>query len=374
LRGTVKQTIKTKDQRSAKRVIAVVVIIVLIVIASISAVFYVMVAEQFPVTDGGPGAGAPVYLLVSLAFAQIISGLFLVVAACILASQRGRLKELKRSATFKSSGGIVYYRDFLKGVSPADISILMDLKLEDDKDVSATLLRLYDKKAIGFEGRKIAVTGKGDGLDASERELINMVKTGGINRAGIRTWKHNRLEEAKEKHYITRGGYRDFWGCFGCAPGIFLTFLSLVGFLFLIFRIDSGDWGAYDAFMNDPSAGNVWPMAAALLEINAMLLCLNMLFIIPVFMFIRRVTQTAIQRLHGAYVRTPEGDALTEKIAGLKRFIHEFSALDKVGKEQVALWNDFLVYAVVLEENEQIVRDISKLYNKENLLALIKTV
>lgn len=35
--------------------------------------------------------------------------------------------------------------------------------------------------------------------------------------------------------------------------------------------------------------------------------------------------------------------------------------LSQAKNEQIALWDEFLIYAVVLEENEKIVHDISKM-------------
>lgn len=51
---------------------------------------------------------------------------------------------------------------------------------------------------------------------------------------------------------------------------------------------------------------------------------------------------------------------MAECIYGMKNFIHDFSNLSEAHKEQVVLWDDYLVYAVVLEENQQIVKEIMK--------------
>ena len=49
---------------------------------------------------------------------------------------------------------------------------------------------------------------------------------------------------------------------------------------------------------------------------------------------------------------------MVEQIAGMKNFIHDFSNLSENEKESVIVWNDFLVYAVLLEENSKIIKDI----------------
>lgn len=49
----------------------------------------------------------------------------------------------------------------------------------------------------------------------------------------------------------------------------------------------------------------------------------------------------------------------------MQRFIHDFSLLSDKEKEYVNIWEDFLVYAVVLEENEGIINDLFKFKNIE---------
>jgi len=51
---------------------------------------------------------------------------------------------------------------------------------------------------------------------------------------------------------------------------------------------------------------------------------------------------------------------MTEYIYGMKNFIHDFSNLSEATQNELVLWDDYLVYAVVLEENQQIVNDIIK--------------
>ena len=56
--------------------------------------------------------------------------------------------------------------------------------------------------------------------------------------------------------------------------------------------------------------------------------------------------------------RTDYGNQMAECIYGMKNFIHDYSNLSTVDKRQVVLWEDYLVYAVVLEENKEIIDEI----------------
>ena len=56
--------------------------------------------------------------------------------------------------------------------------------------------------------------------------------------------------------------------------------------------------------------------------------------------------------------RTDYGNQMAECVYGMKNFIHDYSNLSEADRRQVVLWEDYLVYAVVLEENEKIIREI----------------
>ena len=58
--------------------------------------------------------------------------------------------------------------------------------------------------------------------------------------------------------------------------------------------------------------------------------------------------------------RTEYENQMAECVYGMKNFIHDYSNLNVADRQQVVLWEDYLVYAVVLEENEEIVNEISK--------------
>ena len=61
--------------------------------------------------------------------------------------------------------------------------------------------------------------------------------------------------------------------------------------------------------------------------------------------------------------RTYKGEALTDEILGMKRFLHDFSMLNEADKEAMTLWDEFLIYAVVLGENEKIIDEILSIKN-----------
>ena len=85
------------------------------------------------------------------------------------------------------------------------------------------------------------------------------------------------------------------------------------------------------------------------------------MFLLPVVAVVRTVMALSSSMVW--LKRTEEGEILTAQISGLKNFIRDFSNLAEAEKEQLVLWDDFLIYAVVLEENEGIIEDIFRMKN-----------
>lgn len=56
------------------------------------------------------------------------------------------------------------------------------------------------------------------------------------------------------------------------------------------------------------------------------------------------------------YIRTRKGDALNEKLEGLRKYLADYSSLDTKSKEELAIWEDYLIYSVMFEQNEKIIK------------------
>jgi hypothetical protein len=97
------------------------------------------------------------------------------------------------------------------------------------------------------------------------------------------------------------------------------------------------------------------------------------LFSMPFYLRARTITYHFVDA-NDKYDRTPEGKILVEQIVGMKNFIHDFSNLSESEKEEVVLWNDFIIYAILLEENEKIIHEILKVKHMDvNILNSVNT-
>lgn len=274
---------------------------------------------------------------------------------------------------------ILYFREELRGISPAVMSLLMDLRIEGEKDLTATLLSLEQKKKIRMEDRPVLLdSGDGD-LLPSEKELLKLIRENRLDLPHIAQWQRVCVGEAEKAGYIKRNKrMKGFAGRL-----IVLTAL-------LIFSVSN-----VSSSMKGPMPFSQWdgeePFAEALygVEFDTMSELMDVLakemerpevqsymneaargigfivnallaFLLPGIIFIY-ILAFALSRPR--LVRTFKGKALAAQVMGLKNFIHDFSNLKQADKEQLALWDHFLIYAVVLEENTAIVNEIGSLWN-----------
>lgn len=54
-------------------------------------------------------------------------------------------------------------------------------------------------------------------------------------------------------------------------------------------------------------------------------------------------------------IRTSKGEEVNLKLKGLKNFLNDFSLLDEKTKEELIVWQDYLIYSVIFNQNTNIV-------------------
>lgn len=368
-----------------------------------------------------------------------------------------------QNCTITSMQDFEYYRDKLTGLSPADISILTDLEIEQTKDVAASILQ-YENLGLLVEDadHTYHMTKKYESyhdLKDSDRYLIEHLEKGDFDRDNDTQWKQLVMDEAVSEGYITQKAapwleqpkrenvhqkktvskkwhliqilLGAVWICWllnayprlaelqqymqvplnenvaeytkfvYSQPKVILGGIeSIALFLFAIFILCYKP-GAHQKMHSDSKKGfavlGIWLCLLmlslpTLLEFDELLetapenasfaeqmnflysqpkMMLGFVLIMVVIIYTMYLIAYAVAILspEGTSImksimqqikRTDYGNQMAECIYGMKNFIHDYSNLSMADKRQVVLWEDYLVYAVVLEENEEIVNEISK--------------
>ena len=85
------------------------------------------------------------------------------------------------------------------------------------------------------------------------------------------------------------------------------------------------------------------------------------LFILPIY--IATIHFYLININQQRYERTKIGKEINLKLEGLKNFLKDFSILNERNKEEIALWEEYIVYSVLFDQNVNIIKELSKHLN-----------
>lgn len=323
-------------------------------------------------------------------FTNIVSKTFILILIYI-PIRISTVEKVKKNMRYKVVDNIEYYRDKFESISPAEMSLILDLEIERKKDISATLLSLNIKGLLDFEDDKIKLKNSGnlENLKPSERYLFEALKDGTLDGMDMSNWEKVCIKEAMDDGYIINAKQKRkfFWKS---------TLLLILAILMLFYSIGkfTKNIDEYSKAVNEvqeemetinsnlekivgkddkqltnedeiklkeeylpiakDAIGKIGePLVLGLMIIGSIALIIGLIFY--------KIARIAIYKSgygENKYERTKEGKVLAEQIAAMQRYIHEFSLLSDMEKEQVKLWEEFLVYAIVLEENEEIVSNI----------------
>lgn len=310
-------------------------------------------------------------LLVSILILIIYSLTFIMltlpVTLFLLARKSVDIEKELKNKKYTSRQKVIYYRDKLNGISPTTISLMQNIKIEEEKDLIATLLKLQLMGNIVISGNEIIITSDDTSkLLPSEEILFNELKTGKLRRSYIEDWKKQAVVEAKAQGYLKEKKSSKTL----VRKKIILVILCILSLIYFMAKADSVintldgvlklDISEDMSLFDIPTHKDSEIFIDALAQVALMFVSMIGIFGCPVLYFIFHVMYK-FQK--DELKRTYKGEALTDEILGMKRFLHDFSMLDEANKELIGLWDEFLIYAVALGENEKIVEDILNIKN-----------
>ena len=285
-------------------------------------------------------------------------------------------KNIKNDVKFNTVEDFEYYRDKLNDLNASDISLLMDLKLEHKKDIAGNLMQFelmgYLKKENDNYIVKDDILHDPNLSEADKFFLANIYDICNNNIMAIHKWHMMALDEAKDKNLIT-----DI-GVYMKTPKVKILFIlaffiALASFCFLF--ITHG-WKVIGKAVMSISGEDGIPLnresiaaffnyhPQMVLYISAVLniaICLVFMNAYPLLWVGAKIASIIF---NSRYKRTERGNKLTEYIYGMQNFIHDFSNLSDYDKEALVLWDKYLIYAVILEENTKILDEMKEYKSK----------
>ena len=309
---------------------------------------------------------------------------------------QGQKKQVLENSSFITIHNLEYYRDKLDGISPGAISMLEDLRLEPDKDITACILH-YEVLGVlrqtenGYEmgGKSIEECRN---LSESDRYMIRHLLAGDWRQESIlHTWQQKVITEIKKTGWITerlmlsteikKQNKREshmmrIWivvlllfcliVTLGIEKNIFRdalpkdVFDKIPNAVFVVGEMQKEVLDKLDLVNTSGKTANerlfgdidfLWKLTFVITMDSAFLLLL-------LFPVLYMTFGEGKKGERSPYKRTPLGEVYTEYIYGMKNFIRDYSNLSEAEKDSLVLWDDYLIYAVVLEENEKIIEEI----------------
>lgn len=302
--------------------------------------------------------------LVLILYILIFIMMTLPVTVFLLARKSVDIEKELKNKKYTSRQKVTYYRDKLNGISPTTISLMHNLEVEEDKDLTATILKLQLNGNIVINGNEIVVVSEDTSkLLPSEEILLEELKTGKLRRSYIEDWKNQAVVEAKAQGYLKEKKSSKVV----VRKKIIVAILFLISLLYFIKcaepvmnsidEILKMDISEEMTFFDIPAHDESGMFIDVLSKIVKLFVSIIGIFGCPILYFIFHVMYK-FQK--DELKRTYKGEALTDEILGMKRFLKDFSMLNEADKEALGLWDEFLIYAIVLGENEKIIDDILK--------------
>lgn len=266
----------------------------------------------------------------------------------LIAIYLSRKKYLKLKLTKTDfSKNKFYYRDILKNYSVSVLSYLDTFTFNYPNYLVGVLLELENKKLIGISENSIAVLNSSDQLNESTKYILNNIKD---NRLTINKNEYEKLviNDSINKGLLKEGIVTKKVLIKEIIVSAIAYTLFNVFFVILINNINKLNF-----------SNNIFLILTLFLVIFIFMI---VLLYYPITKIISLIILTKKLK-NNNNIRTEKGEEINLKLEGLKKFLEDFSLLDEKDKEELIIWEDYLIYSIIFNQNKKIVEKYKSLIN-----------
>lgn len=228
------------------------------------------------------------------------------------------------------------YRNIIHDYSPAVLSYIDDFDIKSNKDILATLFHLKQHGHIKIEDNEVIVINPNtDGLEANEKYVLET--KGNVN---MTTFEYLAAQDALEHGLIER--VSEVRSNRGKNFIVFLIIAIILGVLATI-SVELLPEGLFKNIMQ------------LVLFLGTVLVTIS-IFVMPVFIMSYGISY-GVAKAMNPYMRTEKGNEINQKLEGLKNYIKNYSLLDQRSKDELALWDDYLIYSIMFNINTTIIKE-----------------
>lgn len=267
---------------------------------------------------------------------SLLKHFYLIIA--YVAYKIAQRKHKKEKEVKISKDDVKYFRDIISKYSPSVLSYIYDFNVGKN-ELIATLLMLELKGKIKIEEKITILNSDYKDLEQNEIYILNAVKNCKLKKFDFDEYKKVVCEDSLNNNLLKKKGNRSKY--------ITVFFLITIVITIILF---------YYSFikMMIISNSNSIEIVDFILPIVAMVIVsMSPVFLLAYVFFYHKF------QVNDPYIRNSEGKSLYIKLNGLKNFLTDFSNIKNKSKEDLILWEDYLIYSVLFDLNTKLTDDIN---------------
>lgn len=265
----------------------------------------------------------------------ILTGIF------IILGEKNAKKDKLSKIDLKNNGE--YFRDIIKGYTPAELSYIDNFNIEDS-DIVATLLNLSLKGVITLNENPntIEINNVETELSNNERYILDIIKSNKWNEFNKSKFLLEIINDALKNELIKES--KTLKKGFGKIIIIWpICFCILITMAIFVFK------------------------NSELLETTVSFLILAFLIMIVMFLPIMLIVfyssyNNKMQK--EPYIRTKKGEQINANLEGLKNYLNDYSSIEEKEYKELELWEDYLIYSVIFRQNNKLTEETIDKYIK----------
>jgi len=279
-----------------------------------------------------------IFLIYFIGKYSLIIGIYISVKLGKSKAYREKLSEID----FKNNNE--YFRDIIQDYNPVELSYIDDFKLNNLSDVIALLMMLNKKGIIKFNEEKkiIELTNQSLALSDVENYVLDNIYFGKLRfkEENLTKLKYLAMQSAFDKGLIKKDDNKiqvfKILALFIISPIISFALINLLPHFFSV------------------------SILGIILEcIFTMVVCFIPFFEVYLIVYI---IVYLVKKRENPFVRTEKGEEVNKRLEGLKNYLKDFSSLNEKNVEEIIIWNDYLIYSVLFEQNEKVINEIFNNY------------
>lgn len=236
-----------------------------------------------------------------------------------------------------------YYRDILKNYSPAELSYIDKFEILPKNDIAASLLSLELNKNIYLDNKIQINTDSTNNISSNEKYILDSIEDGKITNLNETEFTTKVKEDAIRNGLLKESKIE--WGKFTRVLIFSLSFMALMIFICITLFSD---------FVSNPTNITDWKLFILMF---AILLVLYLPISIGIYF-----NTYIVKMKKNSYIRTKKGEELNENLEGLKNYLKDFSTMHEKDEKSLTLWEDYLIYSVIFNQNTKVIKNIWNKY------------